>query len=56
MRTLPLAASFALLLIPGCISAPRDVDTNPAVSAQKREVESFSRADKLDLVEYLKSL
>ena len=27
----------------GCMNLPRDVDTNPAVSAEKRDLESFSR-------------
>jgi len=38
---LPVAAAAALL--PGCVNAPRDVDTNPAVSAERRDVESFTR-------------
>jgi mono/diheme cytochrome c family protein len=32
----------ALAAASGCINAPRDVDTNPAVSAEKRDVDSWS--------------
>lgn len=38
-----ICAAAAALLVPGCINAPKDVDTNPAVSAERRDVESFTR-------------
>ena len=35
-------SSLAVLSMPGCINAPRDVDTNAAVSSEKRDVDSWS--------------
>jgi mono/diheme cytochrome c family protein len=37
------AAALATLALPGCINAPKDVETNSAASAEKRDVETFSR-------------
>ena len=37
-----LAASVAVLFLPGCLDLPKDVATNPAVSAEKRDPESWS--------------
>jgi hypothetical protein len=43
MKKTPLfAALAAFLLLPGCINFPKDVDTNPAVSAEKRDPETFT--------------
>src|SRR4051812_41872522 len=39
-RSISLAA--LALLVPACINAPRDVDTNPAVSSERRDAESFT--------------
>ena len=39
---LAAAASFAALFVPGCLNFPKDVETNPAVSAEKRDPESWS--------------
>ena len=36
------AASAAVLAVPGCLNFPKDVDTNPAVSAEKRDVEPWT--------------
>lgn len=41
-RTLFFCSSFAALAIAGCINAPKDVDTNPAVAVEKRDVDSWS--------------
>ena len=40
--TLYLSAAIVAALLPGCVNAPRDVDTNPAVSAERRDVDSFT--------------
>ena len=42
ISTLYLSAALVAALLPGCVNAPRDVDTNPAVSAEKRDVDSFT--------------
>jgi hypothetical protein len=43
MPKTPLAAAIvAMILIPACINYPKDVDTNPAVSAEKRDADSWS--------------
>src|SRR5687767_15999701 len=39
--SLALAASAAML-IPGCLNFPKDVETNPAVTSEKRDPESWS--------------
>jgi hypothetical protein len=36
------ALGAAVALVPGCLNLPKDVETNPAVSAEKRDVESFT--------------
>jgi hypothetical protein len=39
MKIFPVAiAASTALLIPGCLNFPRDVDTNPAVASEKRDV------------------
>jgi cytochrome c553 len=35
-------AGSLVALIPGCLNLPKDVDTNPAVSAERRDPESWS--------------
>src|SRR5215216_5518030 len=43
MKKTPLLAVVATLLLAGaCINYPKDVDTNPAVGSEKRDVEPFS--------------
>jgi mono/diheme cytochrome c family protein len=42
LKMLWTVPSLALLGLPGCINAPKDVDTNPAVAAEKRDVDSWS--------------
>src|SRR3954469_17375016 len=37
-----LLACSTLALVYGCTNLPKDVDTNPAASAEKRDVESFN--------------
>jgi hypothetical protein len=45
MQKTPLLAASAafLFVIPGCINFPKDVQTNPAIDAEKRDVESWTR-------------
>lgn len=46
MRIISLNAGLALLasaVLPGCLDFPKDVETNTAVSAEKRDVPSFTR-------------
>jgi mono/diheme cytochrome c family protein len=42
-RTSSLLSLCTLLGIAGCIDAPKDVQTNPAVSAEKRDVDSWAQ-------------
>ena len=43
MKVFPAAiAASAVLFVPGCLNFPRDVDTNPAVSVEKRDVDPWS--------------
>ena len=43
MKIFPAAlAASAVLFIPGCLNFPRDVDTNSAVSVEKRDVDPWS--------------
>ena len=41
-RSLWFCSCFAVLAMSGCINAPKDVDTNPAVSAEKRDPDSWT--------------
>jgi hypothetical protein len=41
-RLLLLSTSIAALGMAGCIDFPKDVDTNPAVSTEKRDVDAWS--------------
>jgi len=34
--------ALAAFFVPACVNAPKDVDTNPAVSSEKRDAESFT--------------
>lgn len=42
MPRIALLACSAAALVHGCINLPKDVETNPAASAEKRDLESFS--------------
>jgi hypothetical protein len=43
-KTPLLAASAALLfVIPACVNLPKDVQTNPAIGSEKRDIESWTR-------------
>src|SRR5437764_244345 len=43
MKVFPAAiAASAVLFVPGCLNFPRDVDTNSAVSVEKRDVDPWS--------------
>jgi len=43
MTRISLAAAVAAtLLVPGCLNFPRDVDTNPAVSSEKRDLDAWT--------------